>query len=62
MPRFLGGVVRRLRVGRFGGLECRGAAGCGPPAVLTSDRSSAFSDEAKLFKTLDTYAVGNIFF
>ena len=30
MPRLSGGVVRRPRVGRSGGLECRGVAGCGP--------------------------------
>ena len=30
MPRLFGGVVRRPRVGRFGVLEYRGAAGCGP--------------------------------
>ena len=29
MHRLLGGVVRRPRVGRIGGLECRRAAGCG---------------------------------
>ena len=30
MPHLSGGVVHRPCVGHFGGLECRGAAGCGP--------------------------------
>jgi hypothetical protein len=34
MPHLSGGVVRRPRVGRFGGLECRGEAGCGPYGLV----------------------------
>ena len=31
-----------------------------PLTILSSDISTAFSDKAKLFKMLDTYAVENI--